>query len=108
MGLLFWKNNKDIDLFAQGVADDLFSHINPEAARDFTSGATKATKKQKIKVEKKLSDVVLQIQRFSKEHSLGVYGKARLQQTFNERLNELGYSPEVVNKLAESILLRNL
>lgn len=108
MALLFWKKTEDIDLFAQGIADDLFSHVTPETARDFTSGMAKTTKKQKIKVEKKLSDVILQIQRFSKENSLGVYGKARLQQTFNERLTELGYSPEVVSKLAESILLRNL
>ena len=43
----------------------------------------------------------------NKQHHAKVYGKARLQKKFNERLEELGYDPDVVMKIAEFILLRN-
>ena len=108
MGLLFWKNNKPIDAFARTVADDLFSHVQPDIAREYILGTGALQKKQSIKVEKKISDVLVQIKRFSASNSLGIYGKARLQRSFNERLGELGYPVDVVNKLAESILLRNV
>jgi hypothetical protein len=64
-------------------------------------------KKQNRKVEQKFTDVILQLQRFGKANSLSIYGKARLQKKFNERLEELGYDSDVVNKIAEIILLRN-
>lgn len=108
MGLLFWKNNRPIDAFAQTIADDLFSHVQPDVAREYILGTGKLQRKQSIKIEKKLSDVLVQINRFSTSNSLGIYGKARLQRAFNERLGELGYPTDVVNKLAESILLRNV
>ncbi|MDH3431716.1 MAG: hypothetical protein OEQ14_17085 [Gammaproteobacteria bacterium] len=107
MGLLFWKNNKDVDALARAVADDLFSYVRPEVAKQFVFGTGKLAKKQNRKVEQKFTDVILQLQRFSKANALGIYGKARLQKKFNERLEELGYELDVVNKIAEIILLRN-
>ena len=107
MGLLFWKNNKQIDSFARAVADDLFSFVQPEVAHEHLFGGAKKAKKQQRKVDQKFNDIVLQIRRFSDSNSLGVYGKARLQREFNDRLAELGYEPEVVNKLTEIVLLRS-
>ena len=108
MGLLFWRNNSKIDAFAQALADDLFSYVRPDIARQHVFGRGKLPKKQKIKVEQKFSDTVLQIKRFSDANSLGVYGKARLQKQFNERLEELGYPMDVVNKIAENFILQNV
>ena len=107
MGIFFWKNNREIDATARAVADDLFSYVQPGVARQHLLGKGKVPRKQAIKVEQKFNDVILQIQRFSKAKGLGVYGKARLQQKFNERIEELGYDADVVNKLSETILLRN-
>lgn len=108
MGLFFWKNNKQIDGFARAVADDLYSYVRPDMARQHVLGrGGDMAKKQKIRTEQKFHDIFLQIRRFSDSNSLGIYGKARLQKKFNERLEELGYSTEVVNKLAETMLLRN-
>jgi len=107
MGLFFWKNNRTIDEFAQGVADDLFSFVTPELAEQHVGGKTgKWPKKQQVRVEQKFADVVVQFQRFTKANSLGIYGKARLQQAFNERLGELGYPADVVTRISESLLLR--
>jgi hypothetical protein len=108
MSLLFWKNNRKIDAFAQAVADDLFSFVHPDVARKHILGGGEIPKKKQAKVQQKFTDILLQIKRFSEANSLGVYGKARLQRRFNERLEELGYSTDVVNRIAESFLLRNV
>ena len=108
MGLFFWKDNRKIDTFALAVADDLFSYVQPDIARDHVLGRGDFSKKKKAKIEQKFTDIILQIQRFSEAESLGVYGKARLQKQFNDRLEELGYPIEVVNKIAESFLLQNV
>ena len=108
MGLFFWKNDRKIDAFAQAVADDLFSHIQPDVAKAHILASGKLSKKQKIKAEQKFNDILLQMKRFSESQSLGIYGKARLQQKFNERLEELGYKTDVVNKIAEDFLVRNV
>ena len=108
MGFAFWKNNRHIDAFAQAVADDLFSHVQPDVARAHISAPGKLSKKQKIKAEQKFNDILLQMKRFSESQSLGIYGKARLQKKFNERLEELGYTTDVVNKIAESFITRNV
>lgn len=108
MGLFFWKNNKEIDAFAQAVADDLFSFVQPDIARQHIAGRGDMSKKKKAKIEQKFTDIRLQIKRFSDSNSLGVYGKARLQKQFNDRLQELGYHIDVVNKITESFLLGNV
>ncbi|MGW8370476.1 MAG: hypothetical protein ACWGPN_17585 [Gammaproteobacteria bacterium] len=108
MSLLFWKNNKLIDGFAQTVADELFSYVSADLARQQVFGAKDMPKKQARKAEQKFQDTVLQIRRFSESHSLGVYGKARLQQKFDERLQELGYPKDVVKRISELILARNV
>jgi hypothetical protein len=107
MGLLFWKNNKAIDAFAQAVADDLYSYVQPNIARQHVSGRGDMSKKKKAKIEQKFTDIRLQIKRFADSRSLGIYGKARLQKQFNERLQELGYHIDVVNKITENFLLQN-
>lgn len=107
MTLLFWKNNRKIDAFAQAVADDLFSYVQPDVARQYILGAGEIPKKKHAKVQQKFSDILLQMKRFSEANSLGVYGKARLQKRFNDRLEELGYATDVVNRIAESFLLRS-
>ena len=106
MGLLFWKDNRKIDAFAKAVADDLFSHVQPDVALKHYEGVSDANRKRQQKVELRLTGVVNQIQRFCETNALGVYGKARLQKQFSDRLLELGYDVNVTNKLVETILLR--
>ena len=110
MGLLFWKDNRKIDAFAQAIADDLFSYVQPDVARQHVlgGGGDQLSKKKAAKVKQKFTDIVRQIERFEDSSSLGVYGKARLHKKFNERLEELGYPTELVNKLTEDLLLRGL
>lgn len=108
MGLFFWKKNKLIDGFAQSVADDLFSYVNPNLARQHVFGSSGMPKKQARKVEQKFADTLLHIKRFTESNSLGIYGKARLQQKFDARLQELGYPTDIVKRISELILTRNV
>jgi hypothetical protein len=107
MGLLFWKDNRKIDNFAQAVANDLFSYVQPDVAIAHVLGRGEVAKKKKAKIDQKFTDIRLQIKRFSDSNSLGVYGKARLLKQFNDRLEELGYEVEVVNKITENFLISN-
>ncbi len=68
-------------------------------------GRSDLPKKKQAKVKQKFTDIVLQLERFSESNGLGIYGKARLQKKFNDRLEELGYETEVVNKITENFLL---
>ena len=108
MGLFFWKDNHKIDSFAQAVADNLFSYIQPDVALEFVLGKGDIPKKKKAKIDQKFTDIRLQIKRFSDSNSLGVYGKARLLKQFNDRLGELGYDIQVINKITENFVLSNV
>ena len=108
MGLLFWKNTKQIDVFAQIAADHFYSHVQPDAAKKYFEGAyQKSNKKQHRQVEQRLGMTIKEFRRFTEKNSLGVYGKARLQQQFGDRLRELGYEAAVTNRLIEITLLAN-
>jgi len=101
--LFFWKNNKIIDGFAISLADELYSHVQPDAMEAYI--ANKKNKEAK-KPERKIKDIIEQFKQFKTIKSLGIYGKARLHLTFTERLKELGYEKDLANKINEIILLK--
>lgn len=105
MGLFFWKNNRKIDAFARAVADDLFSYVGPDVARQHLLGGSDVSKKKASKISQKFTDIELQMKRFGESNELGIYGTARLQKKFNERLERLGYDVELINRITEKFLL---
>ena len=113
MNIFFWKKNKQIDAFAIILADELYSHLQPQVAIDFMKAAIEEKKqsgkanKQNIRIYKILEDAAYQIVVFKKKHSLGVYGKARLHLNFMQRLNELGYPEDITKYLDEILLVRS-
>lgn len=112
MSLFFWKDNRKIDAFGVALADDLFSHIQPDKARNHFTGVggdqskNPDNKKKQRKIEQRIHALINQMQEFSSTHSLGIYGKARLQKTFSDRLLELGYDEAVTTRLVEAIVFR--
>lgn len=108
MKLFFWKKNQAIDIFANNIANDLFSAVQPQSISAYfqASSKDKAAKKDRKKVETNVANVIKQIQQFRATNSLGTYGKARLQLGFNRRLQELGYDEDVISELNEFILVR--
>jgi hypothetical protein len=108
MGLFFWKNNSKIDGFGVALADDLFSHVQPDVAKSYFTGTGTDNKKKQRKIDQRFHALVGQMQEFGSTHSLGIYGKARLQKSFSDRLLELGYEEPVTIKLVETIVFRKL
>ena len=47
MNIFFWKKNKQIDAFAVILADEFYSHIQPQVAIDFMKEATEEKKQLK-------------------------------------------------------------
>ena len=109
MFLSFWKKNKSIDIFANELANELFSSIQPKEFDEYFNSSSKKdkiVKKNRKKIDVHINNIIKQIQQFRMTHSLGVYGKARLQLKLNERLEELGYDKETVRSLKEIILVK--
>ena len=121
MQIFFWKKNKLIDGFAISLANDLFSVLQPEAAKAYVFGV-KAKSKSKSKgkgkgkgkeikadarIKRKISDLILRIKQFKADNSIGVYGKARIHMQFSNRLVELGYDEETAKLINEIIMLRS-
>lgn len=109
MGILFWrKKNPKIDAFARTAADELYSYVNPEEAERHFSGEQEKKKKKQQNVEKHIRGIILQMHDFGVENSLGIYGKARLQMQFSERLVELGYEEKLARKIVDTILYQGI
>ncbi len=106
MQLFFWKKNKQIDTFANTLANELFSTLQPDDARAYLVSPKGKSGKTDRKTDRRIQDLIMQVQHFRIQYSLGVYGKARLHLTFTERLKELGYDPTVADKLNEMIMIR--
>jgi len=109
MNIFFWKNNKAIDNFANDLANDLYSQLQPKLITDYyqlINSKDKKVLKTRKKVETQFQNAVTKIQHFRGAHKIGVYGKARLHLKFKERLKELGYDPDAVTKINEMLLLK--
>lgn len=109
MGILFWrKNNRKIDEFARTAADELYSYVNPEEAARHFAGEKEKKKKRQQNIEKQFSGIIHKMHDFGIENSLGIYGKARLQMQFSERLVELGYEEKLARKIVDTILYQGI
>ncbi|HSC75052.1 MAG TPA: hypothetical protein VLB90_02305 [Pseudomonadales bacterium] len=111
MEMFFWKKNRLVDQFAKTLADDLFSYLQPAVVEGyFAKAAGKAAGKlpaaQIADLERRIKDVVLKVQHFKTQQSLGIYRKARLHLIFTERLKELGFSEPVAQEINKIILLQ--
>ena len=106
MGIFARKTNRKIDAHALAYADDLFSYVQPDIAREHFLGGGKLSKKKAAKVKQKFIDIEQQMKRFAESNELGIYGRARLQKKFNERLEALGYDIELINTITEKLLFQ--
>lgn len=115
MTILPWQKNKEIDRFANLLADEFFSRIQPELADDhFKNKDKKIENKKELKsvqnstqkVNQALSQAIGEFRKFRESQKLGVYGKARFHMKFMDRLTELGYAKDIAKKLNEEILFK--
>ena len=86
----------------------MFSQVQPDVAAQHFTGPGLDNKKKKRKIEERFQALMGQMREFNLTNSLGIYGQARLQKTFSDRLLELGYDDAVTHKLVETIVFRNI
>lgn len=115
MAIFPWQKTKEIDRFANWLADEFFSRIQPELADEHFKSKNKNIENKKElksmqnnaqKVNQAISQTIAEFRKFRESQSLGVYGKARFHMKFRDRLAELGYEKDIAKKLDEEILFK--
>lgn len=92
-------SNKDLDEFSKSLARELArQHESDRELQDLN-------KKAKKKLGKALDKIYLKAADFHFEHKLGIYGKARLGNTFKWELKELGYKEAFVDEATKGLIL---
>ena len=60
------------------------------------------------KLDRELGKIFTKLSKFDSQNNLGIYTRARLQNKFNHRLDELGYTPEFVKALNDKMLVESM
>lgn len=92
-------NNKDLDEFSKSLAQELAQQHQVERQDEVLN------KKAQRKLGKALDKIYLKAADFQTEHKLGIYGKARLGNTFKWELKELGYKEVFVDEATKGLIL---
>lgn len=120
MKLFFWQKDQSVKAFAHALANDLTSRLDAETLSEYlatvntpeaksgkaAAASTKKTARHSQDIQRRLTEVILQVRQFKSDQRLGVYGKARLHQAFEGRLTELGYPPALAHEVNRLILLQ--
>lgn len=109
MDIFFWRKNRAIDTFANGLADEFYSRVQPRVAEEFFQGTKQKDKKDsksRVQIENTLNESIKQLDYFRRVHSLGVYGKARFHLSFTDRLKALGYADDLASRINEILLIK--
>lgn len=99
MGLFDRFSSKDVDGFAKSLAAEISRRYPP---------ALDQSKEKKIsenRIARILEEAYGKAIEFKSEKNLGVYRKARLGNTFQWELKELGYSKQFVDMATEGLIV---
>lgn len=93
-------SNKEIDEFSRTLAKEVAEQVQAGQKKKAAS---------KNKAERKIGAAMNRIygkaSDFQKQHGLGIYGKARLGNTFKWELREMGYENDFVDEVTKGLLL---
>lgn len=99
MGLFDRFSSKDVDAFAKSLATEISRRYPP---------ALDQAKEKKIsqnRISRVLEDAYDKAIEFKSDKHLGIYRKARLGNTFQWELKELGYSKQFVDMATEGLIV---
>ena len=92
-------STRELEEFAVSLASDLGRRFPPAS-----EGRTDAGAAHQVKII--LQGLSARAVRYREQHKLGVYGKAKLANTFKWKLKELGYSAEFINRTTKELATR--
>jgi len=94
-----WSRRKEIDAFATALAQDLARRFPPKSEERRDKGA-------QSQLTSIAEGLYAQAAKFKQEKALGIYGKAKLGNTFRWRLKESGYSGRFVGEITHGLVVR--
>ncbi len=94
-----WLQRKEIDAFATALALDLARRFPPKSEERKDKGA-------KSQLTSITEGLYAQAAKFRQDKELGIYGKAKLGNTFRWRLKESGYSGRFIDEITHGLVLR--
>jgi hypothetical protein len=94
-----WSRRKEIDAFATALAQDLARRFPPKSEERRDKGA-------KNQLTSITDGLYTQAAKFRQDKELGIYGKAKLGNTFRWRLKEVGYSGGFIDEVTHGLVLR--
>jgi hypothetical protein len=93
-----WLRRKEIDAFAAALAQDMGRRFPPRSEARTDKGAANQLKA----ITGRLCE---QAREFHRQRRLGVYGKAKLGNSFRWQLKELGYSQAIIEQVTHELVL---
>lgn len=96
---LHWLQGRKIDDFSRELARQLASRFPPEMSSELSG------KKREKKLGRALNHVYRKARDFKQERRLGVYGTARLGNSFKWELREMGYEHEFIEEATRGLIL---
>jgi hypothetical protein len=100
LGIFTRKRNQVIDGFARELAGQLAARFTPEDTRAAVDS------KRERKLGRALDDLHARALEFRASERLGVYGKARLGNTFKWALKEAGYDDAFIDEVMRVLVMR--
>lgn len=91
-------SNSDHKEFAENLAKEFINSFPPELARHI------ANKKNQVKFRKTINKIGVKARDYRKAAKLGVYGKAKIGNTFMWMLKEQGYDEKLVESITNDLL----
>ncbi len=98
MNIFFWKNNKKLDEFSLSLAEEFIERFPNDAEHSIPN------KKNKIKLDKVLTNIHNRAIQYKKDNAPGFYARAKIGNTFMWALKDREYNEEFVNKLTNDLL----
>lgn len=94
-----WSRRKEIDAFATALAQELARRFPPKSEERRDKGA----RNQLASITNALYS---QAAEFRHDKKLGIYGKAKLGNTFRWRLKEVGYTVGFIDQVTHGLVLQ--
>lgn len=94
-----WLRSRQIDTFSRRLAQEFADRYPLEMAQKTPD------KKSEKKLGRTLNHIYREAREFRRDHGLGVYGTARLGNTFKWELREMGYRHEFIEETTKALIL---
>lgn len=93
----------EVEALAKGLGDAMLAKIPP--GTEPSAGPADLDRKAERKLAKALNQVLLSAHDFKARHELGVYGKARVANSFKWELRERGYNDAFIEEATKALVL---